>query len=383
MQCDAQFPTCSNCIKASATCTDGESLRLRDAPRNRTVSRLKRRITWLESIIRERLPDVDLTVDALPDALDVNEDEAEASATPDDRPEESTVDAASGRQAAATAQPTAAPPDHRAHEIGLISVDVNSDQRYVGPSSGYFLARMLLSASPRRNVRQERDGRELASVPQSTVNELVEAAQGPLPMPSKDHARQLCRVYFDIIHPQYPFLHQPSFLHALAGVCDNDAVDASNADPFACFQIFMVLAISSTILSHRSRRHIPGESYCLSALQYLDRLNVENSLPGLQCLLLLMIFTMHSPHMRLNVWYLNYQCIAAVLDLGLQRNVTTASGISLLDQELRTRVFWSVLTFDRTIATMMGRPIGLRDEACELRVCLLYHTTLVSLLISP
>ncbi|KAL1592687.1 hypothetical protein SLS60_011103 [Paraconiothyrium brasiliense] len=72
--------------------------------------------------------------------------------------------------------------------------------------------------------------------------------------------------------------------------------------------------------------------------------------------------------MRLNVWYLNYHCIAAVLELGLQRNVTTSSGISLLDQEMRTRVFWTIFTLDRTIATMMGRPIGLRDEACELRL---------------
>ncbi|RNJ54665.1 hypothetical protein D7B24_009557 [Verticillium nonalfalfae] len=40
--------------------------------------------------------------------------------------------------------------------------------------------------------------------------------------------------------------------------------------------------------------------------------------------------------MRLNVWYLNYQCIAAVLDLGLQRNITTSSGITKLQQHLRT-----------------------------------------------
>ncbi|GKT44896.1 pyrimidine pathway regulatory protein 1 [Colletotrichum spaethianum] len=77
---------------------------------------------------------------------------------------------------------------------------------------------------------------------------------------------------------------------------------------------------------------------------------------------------MHSPHMRLNIWYLNYQCIAAVLDLGLQRDINTNSGISLLEQEMRTRIFWVVFTLDRMIATMMGRPIGLRDEACDLRL---------------
>lgn len=100
----------------------------------------------------------------------------------------------------------------------------------------------------------------------------------------------------------------------------------------------------------------------------MDNLNLENSLQGVQCLLLLLIFTIHSPYVRLNVWYLNYHCLAALLDLGLQRDIDTRSGISLLEQEMRARIFWVIFSFDRIIATMMGRPIGLRDEACELRV---------------
>lgn len=361
-----QFPTCSNCKKASAECVDGESLRLRDAPHNRVVSRLRRRIAWLESIIREQLPDVDLSGGSPPDVAETG-DQVEPSRVQDGQQDEPMSDARPSRQYVAANQPPA-PPDQRAHEIGLVSVGVNLDQRYIGPSSGYFLARMLLSCSPGRNEMQERHGREPTSIPQSVINELVEATQGPLPLPRKAYAAQLFRTYFEVVHPQYPILHEPSFTQALDQMY-NDDVQTLSADPYISFQVFMVLAISSSILSYRTKCHIPGESYCLSALQYLDRLSVENSLPGLQCILLLLVFTLHSPFMRLNVWYLNYQCIAALLDLGLQRNITTASGISLLTQEMRTRVFWVVLTLDRTIATMMGRPIGLRDEACELRVC--------------
>ncbi|KAG9185942.1 hypothetical protein G6011_02498 [Alternaria panax] len=71
--------------------------------------------------------------------------------------------------------------------------------------------------------------------------------------------------------------------------------------------------------------------------------------------------------MQLNVWNLNYQCLAAIIDLSLQKHVTISAGISQLEQDMRTRIFWTVFTIDRTIASMMGRPIGLRDEACELR----------------
>ncbi|OLN86377.1 Protein STB5-like protein 2 [Colletotrichum chlorophyti] len=173
-------------------------------------------------------------------------------------------------------------------------------------------------------------------------------------------------MYFEVINVQFPILHQPSFMALLEQIYDN-GIDEDRGSA-AAFQLFMVLALGSIVLSRRVRARLPGESYCLSAMEYFDRINVENSISGLQCLLLLSIFTMHSPSMRLNVWYLNYQCIAAVLDLGLQRDINTNAGISLLEQEMRTRIFWVVLTLDRMIATMMGRPIGLRDEACDLRL---------------
>lgn len=256
-------------------------------------------------------------------------------------------------------------PDQRVHEIGLISVGVNAEQRYVGPSSGIFLARLLLSCSPRQHDRREPVDHNSTNLAQSLVDQLVQATPGPLPLPTKTQSVQLARIYFDTVHPQYPILHEPSFMRTL------DSLYESNAhleNDVAFFQVNMVLAIASSILSSRARSHIPGESYCLSALHRLERLNVQSSFSGLQCALLLLVFTMHNPCIRLNVWYLNYHCIAAVLDLGLQRDITTSSGISLLDQEMRTRVFWTVFTLDRTIATMMGRPIGLRDEACELRV---------------
>ena len=193
----------------------------------------------------------------------------------------------------------------------------------------------------------------------------MNAVQGSLPLPSEAQALELCNTYFEVVQAQYPILHRPTFFQNLHHLYESN----TPSDPYVAFQSYMVLAIGSTIMSRRVKYRLPGESYCLSALQYYNQLNVENSLPGLQCLLMLLIFTMHSPCMRLNVWYLNYQCIAAALDLGLQREITTMAGITLLEQEMRTRIFWVVFTLDRTIATMMGRPIGLRDEACELRVC--------------
>lgn len=143
-----------------------------------------------------------------------------------------------------------------------------------------------------------------------------------------------------------------------------------NFDPVAAFHVNMVLAIAASDLSRRFRIRLPAEGYYTAATQYFEEACVEGSLDGLQSLLLLMVYALHNPSCGVNIWSLNYQCLGALIDLGLQRDVRTSAAfqVSFLQQEMRTRIFWVVYNFDRTLGTMMGRPIGIRDEACELRV---------------
>ncbi|TQN69536.1 Positive regulator of purine utilization [Colletotrichum shisoi] len=388
IRCDGQLPACNNCKKAGVACTDGESVRLRDLPRAQ-IANLKERIRWLEGIVRERCPDVDLGQGPAGDlSMDVDGDEPfvpdsviEASSErPDDTltVTEQNAQITRGRsltspdgqqvpQPIIRSDPRLTDPaasSTLSHEIGLVSLGSSQDPKYIGPSSGYFLARIMLTWNPQddQTAWSSRPPEPVFSIPAA----LAEAMHGPMPLPTREQAKLLAENYFDVVNCQFPILHQPTFTALLQRVYDG-GVDADRG-PAGAFQVFMVLALGSTVLSRRTRVRLPAESYCLSAMQYLDRVSVDSSIPGLQCLLLLTIFTMHSPNVRLNVWYLNYQCIAAVLDLGLQRDITTDSGISLLEQEMRTRIFWVVFSLDRMIATMMGRPIGLRDEACDLRL---------------
>ncbi|USP77982.1 hypothetical protein yc1106_05256 [Curvularia clavata] len=360
-------------LRLASECLDGDSVRLRGGHYDRSyahqrtsINKLRRRVAWLESIVRERLPDIDLSTSTSREESEglVREHDTASSpvqASPHELRENLITDLA-------PAQP-AISPDQRAHEIGMISVGFNTDQKYIGPSSGYFLARLLLANTRKYGDVEDRISRS-TTIPQLSIDELVSAAHGPLPLPPYHIAVQLCQIYYETIHPQYPILHELSFRATLEQVYEDAGTEGATTrdDPASHFHVYMVLAISAAISTWRTKRQIPGESYCLSALQYFDQIRIESSLRGLQSMLLLLIFTMYSPHMQLNVWNLHYQCLAAAIDLGLQRQVTTSSGISLLEQELRTRIFWTVFTIDRTIASMMGRPIGLRDEACELRL---------------
>ncbi|KAF5263366.1 hypothetical protein FOXYS1_5880 [Fusarium oxysporum] len=368
-KCNLELPTCSNCRAAGAECVDGKSARADAAPRQYITS-LTNRINWLESIVRSNCPDVDLSQgppvyigEAWNDTSSVVADNSTLPA-PESEPVQRSSETIRNTEneppatqpVTSTSEPTGA--SAMTHEIGLVSLATNQDPRYIGPSSGYFLARVLLDSASKSDDSVGRANRN-APFP----IKLVEALQGPLPLPPRDTAMQLCEAYFSAINLQHPILHQHRFYDYL-----DMAYDEESQDPAAHFQVFMVLAIGSAVLSARTRARIPAESYCLSALQYLDELNVENSLKGIQCLVLLLIFTIHSPCVRLNVWYLNYHCIAALVDQGLQRNISMGPEYSLFNQEMRARIFWVIYSFDRIIATMMGRPIGLRDEGCELRM---------------
>ncbi|KAI1314163.1 fungal-specific transcription factor domain-containing protein [Xylaria venustula] len=388
IRCNGELPRCQSCAKVGVDCEDGESLKARPLPRA-YVRSLCSRIEWLESLVRVYCPNIDLERDGprIVDAPQIrggtgleNDDNCNAEASnqllsevSDLQPELSVLpdaqntarqepsETATDNQVAGTESSAIPSNAGLPHEIGLVSLGANRDPRYIGPSSGYVLSKLMLAASSKAG-KLTRAAENSAPSVAPYLRELVIETQGPIST-TKDQASNLCQAYFDIIHIQYPFLHQPTFVRSLRQFFDHDG-----QNHVAGCQVYMVLAISATVISRLHKVPLSGERYYMTALQYFEKIQMESSIQGLQCILLLLMFAMHSSTIRLDVWCLNYQCIASVLDLGLQRAVTTSSGISKLDQEMRTRIFWVVYTLDRTIATMMGRPIGLRDEGCDLRI---------------
>ena len=265
-------------------------------------------------------------------------------------------------EANANQEPAETPDNEMAHEIGLIPLSTGVS-KYVGPSSGFSFAKLVFArvdqASP--GTSHTITSHESPSTKRSRSVFTIEPTGIPT---SVNQAIQLSKIYFEHVHVQYPFLHEPSHYQLI-----NDLYGGyQNASAVALFQVTMVLAISAVILSKRLRIPFTGEGLCAMAMESVDKVDFQNSTSGVQCLLLISMFTLHSSFLAVNPWYLNYQCLAAVLDLGLQRNVPISPSVSAFEREMRTRIFWVIYSIDRTLATTLGRPIGLRDEACDLRV---------------
>lgn len=315
---------------------------------------MENRIKWLESIIREKCStfDLDTGTDRVPDSAD--------------EPPDDSVGEANGQDNHPTEPPSRITQDEtqQAHEIGLVSLFRGGDPRYIGPSSGYFLAKRIFSHT---GWRGRHGSAETVATGIPVSHFPIELLNTPTSLPQqKEVAVELSIQYFRTIHLLYPFLHEQTHMQMI----DEAYRFQEDPDPISSFQIYMVLAIASLNLSRQCKQLLPVEGYYASAMKHVDYICYHGSMAALQCLLLLMVYALYNPSCKINIWNLNYQCLASVIDLGLQRDVRASSNytMSVFKQEMRTRVFWVVYTIDRTLCTMMGRPIGIRDEACEIRV---------------
>ncbi|KAL4946016.1 hypothetical protein BDV06DRAFT_167953 [Aspergillus oleicola] len=346
------------------------------------IANQEKRIKWLESIIRDRCADIDLDhgSGAPPDneetqtsMLEDTENQMHVDHPPpsdhgpegDHVPERVAQTETSPRILISQEQSQAAPQvsgvheePQQAHEIGLLSLSSGGDLRYIGPSSGFFFAKRIMNSAgcrmPRASTTVRSDSAQLS----------FELLNTPAALPAqKQSGVDLSTKYFKTVHVLYPFLHEQTHLEAI------DRVYASQEDnPLETFQVYMVLAIASLNLSRQCKVHLPVEGYYSSAMKHVDYVCNHGSVVSLQCLLLLMVYALYNPSCNVNIWNLNYQCLASVIDLGLQRDIrsTPSLHVSVFDQEMRARVFWVVYAFDRTVCTMMGRPIGIRDEAFDI-----------------
>ncbi|OQV03995.1 Fungal Zn2-Cys6 binuclear cluster domain-containing protein [Cladophialophora immunda] len=349
IRCDGAVPACGACRKAGANCVGGGASR--DIPRG-YVHDLEARIAWLESIVREHVPSVDLGAGP----------HYQSHGTPSRGPKDSTLSHPQPDDGASDAY---SPEDESlsdiTHQIGLVSVTSGTDLRYLGPSSGLFFTKFVLAGLGRRIQVEKQYSPDPVKDSLSIPADLLVVRPQDLPS-DKRHARWLSQAYFETVHLQFPFLHGPSYFDILEKLYDGVEVG-----PTCEFQVFMVLAIGATILARRAKIPLCAEGYYASAMTRLDGIFQKASFTGVQCVLLLQTYAMNNPSSGLSLWSLHYHCLAWTIELGLQRNAP-GNLFSVPQQELRTRVFWCVYTIDRALCTLMGRPLGLMDEQCDLRL---------------
>ncbi|KAJ5351688.1 hypothetical protein N7452_000662 [Penicillium brevicompactum] len=309
--------------------------------------------------------------------------------------------------------------------IGMVSVQGTSDPRYLGSTSGISFARVVFAAvrsSLPGNMPERASIRTSDRLPQSATGTTGAGSMRDSffglqtkPMmkragfPDRELAERLVDLYFEHANPQMPILHRGDFMELLDRTY---SLEEKNRSPRALYVLNIVCAIGAGIIfddkpqssddenggtrdrssSGAKRPRLAShqyqpEEYHASAIVHLESFLGSSSSEGfggleeLQAVLLLASFALLRP-VAPGLWYIVGVAMRLAVDLGLHYedgvgiDSATKDGNqahSRIDarergrrewvRDLRRRLWWCVYSFDRLVATCVGRPFGISDQA--------------------
>lgn len=309
--------------------------------------------------------------------------------------------------------------------IGMVSVQGTSDPRYLGSTSGISFARVVFAAvrsSLPGNMPERGPLRTSDRLPQTaaagpgggTMRDSFFGLQTRPMMkraafPDRELAERLVDLYFEHANPQMPILHRGDFMELLDRTY---LIEEKNRSPRALYILNIVFAIGAGIIfddkphnsdeeSHPGRGRASSttkrprlsshqyqpEEYHASAIVHLESFLGSSSSEGfggleeLQAVLLLASFALLRP-VAPGLWYIVGVAMRLAVDLGLhyedgvgldsgskdgsqvqQRIDARERGRREWIRDMRRRLWWCVYSFDRLVATCVGRPFGISDQA--------------------
>ncbi|KAG5803733.1 hypothetical protein H9Q74_011678 [Fusarium xylarioides] len=402
IKCDGQVPACTNCAKAGQVCLDVDS-RNSDVviPRN-FVSAARERIRWLEDIIKERLPDVDLRagpqVDPSSDPTAPSQDERipeDADISISSIPPIPPVPTASRKRSAEVSgqsdQDESFP--ERAHSVavnlGMLSLNIDSPQKhYLGSSSGLLFTNLIGASPPSvESTPQGPQGDKYAgelewsddAVAQDQNRKYYQELYSLLKqeLPSKHNALVLIHTYIRWIHPDFPFLEPLSLFSAVEAIysCPDGILESdisshgwpATMPPFrwngrvivpgisneegvtlsaVAFILFMVFNIGALVKVRSRNYDFPPQRFYRAALHFSKEAFAHITLSSIQSLMMLVMHGMLTPA-EVNLWTLVHLGLAYCVETGIHREQSQPNPDDFAMPQVRRFTFFTIYSLDR------------------------------------
>ncbi|KAL9581247.1 MAG: hypothetical protein Q9212_004009 [Teloschistes hypoglaucus] len=250
---------------------------------------------------------------------------------------------------------------------GLVTLKENAETRYLGPSSGIAITRLVMEMAKRQThstsiqdiishtkARRIRDRSTLESAkPTSKVYPLVSSVAAP-ELPSRNLTENLVDLFNRKAQFMLPTLHEPSFNHTV------DNVYNGSTDAYENFVLRMVLSVSMQKLDTQYAGL--ADSYYLAAMPYLEKALQRKDVGTLQCLALIAQYSIITPTRAASYWVVG---LASKLcqELGVTEEATiecpdpqTGRPPNALEIDMRRRLFWIIFSMETGLAHSLGRP---------------------------
>ncbi|KAF4461429.1 transcription activator acu-15 [Fusarium albosuccineum] len=358
LKCDGQIPRCQNCSKNGRECLVEDPATGLLRPRDYMQS-LEARVAYLEGLLQQVRPDVAL--DHLAGLEKNSSDFSPVAATSFAGP--SDANAENDRQRDDDSLDVEDPADQLSTDVALLCLTTASKEpHYFGPSSAVSFSRVVSAAM---NLPKKVGGSQASAVAFDHGGSGWNFARPfPIGFPAPPLGTTLSQAYFNNIHPQYPFLHRPTFqfweeLCFKAEASGNLSV----AGDIAQFFVWMVYAIASLALGPTN--YDTAESYYNMALAHQPSVLELDSIESIQSLLGCAVYSIRSPAGG-SLWKLSGLAIRYCIELGYHRSASAyRKNSNPLIAEMSKRCFWVAYDIDRVASFVLGRPVGIPDDCID------------------
>ncbi|KIW17934.1 hypothetical protein PV08_05129 [Exophiala spinifera] len=351
-RCDNGFPACAACVAASATCSYESNVYPEEH-----VETLRARVADLERQLHTQKQLQGHSVATVSPAVDSSS--GRPSGLQDSQP------VAPLDQCADDGYEDPGGEDRGEDEANTAFDMLSPGASYLGFSSGFPLARSVHAAigpTPLSHRQSSRTDSARNSRPWNIASDFL-----PITRPKSANSLQLSQfldAYLSKVHPKHMFissrrlfrLHESreALLHAARPPKRNAVLSRCQF-----LLLHMVYAIGARYIQlSREQSRFSSEAHYALAVEDIQCLFETRGLESVEGLLMLVIFQLRFPSPP-GIWSVVGTAMRHAISIGLHRRF---NGTSLVMDQRRKRVFWTIYMLDRSMARTLGRPVCISDR---------------------
>jgi hypothetical protein len=404
-KCDGKTPQCSNCKSFNAVCKYIKPARLTAGRQDRYIKATEERLAELENLLAQKgiqdegwarwrqlkeLMTSDSGAAQNEHASRDKHDDQSGTAANDTASKSPEAHSASAPEERERELPTPRPAkrtcidaslsDHnvsdtesearhsKQQEIGpvvdiLRDLSLEASGGYIGASSSITMSRMVSSLVKTRNepaLESPKSVMEVHLSPRS-MSDTTYAEEGiwELGAVPQEIADRLLRGYLKHISTRWPILHSTYIrsLHHRRNMLVGWEAAFLHLIYASGGRFLETTGETGAFFSNRHHS---------AAMQYLDELLQYHDIRSVQLLILLAIYSLRAPKGP-GAWTYIGLAMRTCIDLGLHRR-TPHKRYSILESEMRKRIFWTAYCLDRQISIILGRPFAISDRDIDVEL---------------
>ncbi|KAI4177293.1 MAG: hypothetical protein LQ348_005841, partial [Seirophora lacunosa] len=189
-------------------------------------------------------------------------------------------------------------------------------------------------------------------------------------LPPREEGTKLVEWFFKVVNCYLPVLHRPSFMKLFNRMYDDPSFEPSPAEEVTVHCVLAIMLWQFVVRNwenpvQQTEFNIRSNLHYHYALGFFRQLMASHTLQDVQAMAMLCIHLRALPKPGA-CWMMASTTLNLAIELGLHRSMRSwapaSRKISVLEMELRKRIFWSVLVIHIIISGKLGRPMALREE---------------------